>query len=68
MKEVELRMNEQNKYEIIKELVDHKGNKNNAALKLGISKRHVNSLLSLTDVSLLAQLYFILGCFSMVCG
>ena len=28
MKEVKLRMNEQEKYEVIKELVDHNGNKN----------------------------------------
>ena len=27
MKEVKLRMNEQEKYEVIKELVDHNGNK-----------------------------------------
>ncbi|MGN1399079.1 MAG: helix-turn-helix domain-containing protein [Erysipelotrichaceae bacterium] len=40
-------MKEQNKYEIIKELVDHKGNKRTAALKLGISVRHVNRLIKL---------------------
>lgn len=28
MRKVELRMNEQLKYEVIKELVDHNGNKN----------------------------------------
>jgi transposase len=35
-------MNEQQKYEIIKELVDHGGNKHRAALTLGCSKRTVN--------------------------
>ena len=37
MRKVNLRMNEQIKYEVIKELVDHKGNKNHAAIKLGLS-------------------------------
>lgn len=45
MRKVELRMNEQYKYEIIKELVDHNGNKNSAALKLGISRRQINRLI-----------------------
>lgn len=45
MKEVKLRMKEQNKYDVIKELVDHNGNKSRAALKLGISKRHINRLI-----------------------
>ena len=39
MKEVKLRMNEQEKYEVIKELVDHNGNKNRAGKKLSISRR-----------------------------
>ncbi len=47
MKKVELRMKELNKYQIIKELVDHNGNKNNAALKLGITKRQVNRLIKI---------------------
>lgn len=38
-------MNEQKKYEIIKELVDHKGNKNRAAKKLGISRRQIDRLI-----------------------
>ncbi len=38
-------MKEKDKYEIIKELVDHGGNKNRVALKLGISKRQVNRLI-----------------------
>ena len=47
MKEVKLRMKEQNKYEIIKELVDHNGNKNNAKEKLGLSMRQVNRLIKI---------------------
>lgn len=38
-------MDEQRKYDVIKKLVDEKGNKNRAALTLGISKRHVNRLI-----------------------
>lgn len=38
-------MNEQEKYEVIKELVDHKGNKNRACERLGLSKRQVNRLI-----------------------
>ena len=34
-----LRMNEQEKYEVIKELVDHNGNKNRDGKKLSISRR-----------------------------
>ena len=45
MRKVELRMKEKNKYETIKELVDHGGNKERVALKLGISKRQVNRLI-----------------------
>ncbi len=45
MRKVELRMNEQKKYDAIKELVDHNGNKDRVALKLGISKRQVNRLI-----------------------
>lgn len=45
MRKVELRMNEQIKYDVIKELVDHKGSKNRAALKLGISRRQVDRLI-----------------------
>ena len=33
MKEVKLRMNEQEKYEVIKELVDHNGNNVNGKIK-----------------------------------
>ena len=45
MRKVELRMKEQNKYDVIKELVDHGDNKDRVALKLGISKRQVNRLI-----------------------
>lgn len=47
MRKVELRMNEQKKYEVIKELIDHKGNKNRAARKLGLSKRQINRLINI---------------------
>ena len=40
-----LRMNELEKYEKIKELVDHKGNKRRVAQKLGITVRQVNRLI-----------------------
>ncbi len=45
MKKIELRPMEQKKYEIIKELVDHNGNKHRAALKLNCSIRNVNRLI-----------------------
>ncbi len=45
MEKVELRMNEQEKYEVIKNLVDNNGNKNTAAIKLGISRRQINRLI-----------------------
>ena len=45
MKEVKLRMNEEEKYNVIKELVDHNGNKNRAAKKLGISRRQIDRLI-----------------------
>ena len=47
MRKVILRMKEQNKYEIIKELVDHNGNKNRAKEKLGLSIRQVNRLINI---------------------
>ena len=46
MRKVELRMKEKEKYNVIKELVDHNGNKSRAALKLGISKRQINRLIN----------------------
>ena len=45
MKKVELRVMEQIKYEIIKNLVDNNGNKQRAAIKLGITIRQVNRLI-----------------------
>ena len=42
MRKVELRMNEKLKFEVIKDLVDHNGNKNRAAEKLHISKVKVS--------------------------
>lgn len=47
MRKVNLRMNEQNKYEVIKELVEHKGNKNRAKEKLGLSIRQINRLIKI---------------------
>ena len=45
MRKVELRMKEKEKYEVIKELVDHNGNKNRACMKLDLSKRQINRLI-----------------------
>lgn len=41
-------MDEQNKYEVIKSLVDHPetGNKDRAALKLGCTRRHINRMIT----------------------
>ncbi len=46
MRKVELRMNEQLKYEIIKEHVEHGGNKKKIALKLSITIRQVDCLIA----------------------
>ena len=45
MRKVELRMNEKEKYDVIKELVVHNSNKNRAAKKLGISRRQIDRLI-----------------------
>ena len=45
MRKVDLRMNEQFKYVVIKKLVDSNGNKKNAAIKLNCSLRTVNRLI-----------------------
>ena len=45
MRKVELRVKEKDKYNVIKEVVDHNGNKERAALKLGITERQVNRLI-----------------------
>jgi transposase len=39
---IDLRMDEERAYEVIKELVNHNGNKNRAALVLGCSRRTIN--------------------------
>ena len=46
IRKVDLNMDEQRKYEVIKKLVDTNGNKDRAALTLGISKRQVNRLIA----------------------
>lgn len=45
MRKVELTMTETYKYEVIKKLVDSQGNKNNAALKLGCTRRTINRMI-----------------------
>lgn len=45
IRKVELRMNEQEKYEVIKRLVDENGNKQRATKKLNLSIRQVNRLI-----------------------
>ena len=47
MRKVILRMKEQEKYEIIKELVEHNRNKKRATLRLGLSIRQVNRLIKI---------------------
>ena len=51
MRKVNLRMKELNKYEVIKELVDHGGNKKRAAQKLGLTIRQINRLIKIYTVS-----------------
>ena len=45
MSKVELRMNELQKYEVIKELIDHNSNKNRVCEKLCLSKRQITRLI-----------------------
>ena len=45
MRKVVLRMNELEKYKVIKELVNHNGNKNRASKKLGLSRRQIDRLI-----------------------
>ena len=47
MRKVKLRMKEFEKYEKIKELVEHGGNKKRVALKLGLTVRQVNRLINI---------------------
>jgi hypothetical protein len=42
---VELNLKEQQKYEIIKKLIETNGNKNTAALKLSCTRRHINRII-----------------------
>ena len=46
IRKVDLRMNEQEKYEVIKRLVDENGNKLRAAQKLNLSVRQINRLIA----------------------
>ena len=46
MRKVELNMTEENKYNIIKKLVETDGNKKRAALKIGCTLRNVNRLIA----------------------
>ena len=52
-------MTEQQQYEVIKELVDHRGNKNRAALAMGCSKRTVDR--HIAGYKLEGKAYFIHG-------
>lgn len=45
MRKVELRMNEQYKYDIIKKLVETSGNKKRASIKLNLSIRQIDRLI-----------------------
>ena len=47
IRKVNLNMDEQKKYDVIKRLVDENGNKDRAALTLGITKRQVYRLIKL---------------------
>ena len=46
MRRIDLNMDEQKKYEVVKRLVDEGGNKNRSALSLGITRRHLNRLIN----------------------
>lgn len=45
IRKVDLNMNEEYKYEIIKKLVETNGNKKTAALRIGCTVRHVNRMI-----------------------
>lgn len=45
IRKVILTMDENQKYDVIKKLVDTNGNKNTAALKIGCTQRHINRLI-----------------------
>ena len=46
IRKVNLTMNEQKKYEIIKKLVETNGNKNRAAVELGCTRRTIDRLIN----------------------
>ena len=45
IRRIDLNMDEQKKYEVIRKLADSQGNKDRAAITLGITKRQVNRLI-----------------------
>ncbi len=45
IRRIDLNMDEQKKYEVIKKLVDSQGNKDRAAITLGITRRQVDRLI-----------------------
>ena len=45
MRKVDLRLNEEYKYEVIKKLVESQGNKKTAAIRLNCTQRHVNRMI-----------------------
>jgi len=46
MRKVDLRMNEERKYQVIKKLVETNGNKKRAAVELGLTVRQINRLIN----------------------
>ena len=46
MRKVELRMNEERKYKVIKKLVETNGNKKRAAIELDVTVRHINRMIA----------------------
>ncbi len=46
IRKVDLKMDEHQKYEVIKKLVDANGNKDRAAMTLGLSRRQVDRLIA----------------------
>ena len=46
MRKVELRMNEEKKYKVIKKLVETNGNKKRAAIELGVTVRQINRMIA----------------------
>ena len=45
IRKVDLNMNEQQKYSVIKTLIETNGNKHRAALTLGCTVRHINRMI-----------------------